>query len=477
MTLRSLHIRFAALLVFLPGPSFSAEKPLELDTILTSVSQQYPPLLATWFEQDIANGKVRRAEGSFDSILSAALMTRPAGFYEAVNGEVRITKPLRNTGGEIYGGYRVTSGFLPNYERKIRTADGGEAVLGVRLPLLRGRDIDDRRANFTKAQLDRELTNPTILRQYLNFMRAGRITYFNWLAAGKKLEAAEQLLEVAKERDDALAEQFKQGAIARIVRTDNRRLVVSRQIAVVKARQTFEGAGIALSLFHRDPKTGTTVMPTREQLPKNFPTLHKFEALTLVNDRGRALYRRPEIRQLELLTASSHVDQRLATNNLKPNLDLSVELNQAIGGNLPSDIEETEVTALLNYSIPIGRNEARGRLEAIAGRLAQLEKQKQFAHESILADANNSFAALGAAFLALEQTSLNVELSEELEAAESEKFENGASDLLALQIREGNTFDAKVLVIDANNAYFKALADYLAAVAKDAPSHLTPVSR
>lgn len=109
--------------------------------------------------------------------------------------------------------------------------------------------------------------------------------------------------------------------------------------------------------------------------------------------------------------------------------------------------------------------------------MAQLVKEKEFARENIIADANDSFSALNAAYQALAQTTLNVELSEELELAEADKFKNGASDLLAVQIREQATFDARILEIDALNTYFKALADYLAAVAKDSPTHLTPVNR
>ncbi|MFT6862769.1 MAG: outer membrane protein TolC [Akkermansiaceae bacterium] len=472
------RIALTGIIAFLvPTLPIFAQKTLGLEDILLSVRKQYPPLLAAWLQQDIANGKVRRAEGAFDPILSAALMTRPANYYGGVNSQVLLEQPLRDSGGSVYGGYRISSGFLADYDRKIRTADGGEGVLGFRLPLLRNRAFDDRRAAMTQAELDRELTNPAILRQYLNFIRASRVSYFNWVAAGKRLTAAEQILQVAKDRDSALGEQLKEGAIARIVKVDNRRLVVSRQIAVFNTKRSFEAASIALSLFHRDLKTGATIMPTRDQLPQGFPPLLVFDELTLVNDRGRAIFRRPEVRQIAILQAKGKVDQRLALNNLKPNLDLSVELNQALGGDLPKDIENTEITALLSFSVPIGRNEAKGRIEAVKAHLAQLAKEKEFARENIIADANDSFSALNAAYLSLGQTSLNVELSEELEDAENAKFQNGASDLLALQIREQATFDARILEVDALNSYFRALADYQAAVAKDAPTHLTPVSR
>ena len=459
--------------------SFSAraDQPLGLEDIVTSVRHHYPPLLAAWLEQDIAAGKVRRAEGAFDPIISATLMTRPLNYYTASNGSFMVTQPLRDSGGKVYAGYRLTSGFLPDYDRKIRTADGGEAVVGFRLPFLRNRNFDSRRASLTQAQLDRELARPNILRQYLNFLRASRIAYFNWVAAGQELEAAEALLKVAKDRDTALGDQLNEGAIAAIVRVDNKRLVVAREIGVINAQRSFEQASIALSLFHRDPRTGATIMPERKQLPESFPPIQFLDQLTLVNDRGRAIFRRPEIRQIEILIAKAKIDRRLAQNDLKPNLDLTVELNQALGGDLPKDIENTEITALMEFSVPIGRNEAKGRIEAITANLAQLDQEKTFARESIIADANDSFSAVTAAYQTLEQTAENVRLSEQLEEAEQDKFKEGATDLLAVQIREQATFDARILKINALRDYFRALADYFAAVAKDAPTHLTPVSR
>jgi outer membrane protein TolC len=444
-------------------------KPLLLDEILTTVRENYPPLLAAWLQQDIANGRVRQAQGAFDPIVNGTLTFSPMNYYDGTYGGLFLEQPLAAGGANVYAGYRLSDGFLPDYERKIRTADGGEAVLGLSMPLLRNREFDSRRAAVGKATVDRELANPLILRQYLTFHRSARIAYYNWLAAGKRLAAAEEILTIAMERDGALKEQVKTGAIARIVETDNRRLVISREINVLIARRAFESASIALSLFHRESTTGDPITPARTRLPENFPTPSPPDSLQLINDRGAAAFRRPEVREIELLITKANIDQRLARNNLKPNLDLAAEFNQAIGNGRPSDIDEAEIMGLLKFSLPIGNNESKGRIAAIEGELKQLEQKKKFTREQILTDANDSFSALQAAHEVLDQTAENVALAVELKAAENEKFRQGASDLLALQIREQATFDAKVLEIDAKLARLKAMADYQAAVAADAP--------
>lgn len=468
--------RLSALLFLGTLPASLWAQSLQLEDVVSCVRQQYPPLLAAWVQQDIATGRVRKAEGAFDPTLSATLNLRPVDFYDANNAQILFNQPLRETGGSFYGGYRITSGFLPNYERKIRTSDQGEAVVGFRLPLLQDREIDSRRASLQKAELDRELTRPFILRQHLNFLRAARISYFTWVAAGQRLTVAEELFQIAEDRDGFLDEQVKAGALARILRVDNQRLVVSREISVVKAQRSFEAASIALSLFHRNLATGEPIVPERDNLPSDFPEIAPIAELDHISDQARAAFRRPEIREIDLLIAKNSIERRLALNKLKPNLDLSVELNQALGGGRPKDIEQTEINALLGFSIPIGQNEANGLLAEAEAKAEQLTIERDFARQKIAADGNDSLSAVMAAYETLNRTLLNVRLSEELERGEGEKFEQGASDLLALQIREQATFDARVLEVDARFSYFKALADYQAAVAKDAPSHLPPLT-
>ena len=70
-------------------------------------------------------------------------------------------------------------------------------------------------------------------------------------------------------------------------------------------------------------------------------------------------------------------------------------------------------------------------------------------------------------------TRKNVDLARQLEKAENERLQQGATDLLALQIREQATFDAQVLEVEAQADYFRAQANYRAAIAADAPSKLT----
>jgi hypothetical protein len=48
----------------------------------------------------------------------------------------------------------------------------------------------------------------------------------------------------------------------------------------------------------------------------------------------------------------------------------------------------------------------------------------------------------------------------------------GAADLLALQLREQAMFESKVLEVEAQAEYFRAQANYRAAIAADAPARV-----
>ncbi len=224
----------------------SAANALTLHEVLDSVRQQYPPMLAALIERDVAAGRLQSARGTFDFQFFSRLFDAPSGYYQSTTVDTGFEQFTGIWGSTLFGGYRITSGnLLPDYE-KSRTQGSGEPRIGFRLPLLRDGSIDRRRATLIKARLDKDLADPVIHRQQIDFIRAATAGYYGWLAAGERLRLSEALLRIARERMDALKTQSESGLIPRIVLTDNRRLIVARELAVVQARRRFEAAGLAL---------------------------------------------------------------------------------------------------------------------------------------------------------------------------------------------------------------------------------------
>lgn len=443
-----------------PPPDHPA--PLRLEAVMASVTTQYPPYLAALIERDIAAGRLQGAEGTFDLKAFARVFGNPAGYYQPVTLDVGLEQFLGIWGATIYGGYRLTEGELPDYYRR-RTEGGGNPRLGLKIPLLQDGSIDYRRAAVLKARLDQELADPAIQRQQLDFIRAGTVAYFKWLAAGRRLILAEELLRVARDRQEAIESQVERGLSPRITLTENRQLVVSRELKAVKARQDFAGAALALSLFHRDHRDDP-VVPTRDQLPDTFPEITPVEGDLPEASLQRALEQRPEIRQLELALEKLGVDLRLARNQLLPRLDAGLEANQGLGEERYPDRGEFELKLGVEFSMPLQRREARGQVAETSARIEQLTYRAAFARERILAEVRNARISLVAAYEQLERANLNARLALELQAVEQDRFRLGASDLLALQLREQAAFQARLDQADASEQYFVAQADLVAAL-------------
>ena len=200
-------------------------------------------------------------------------------------------------------------------------------------------------------------------------------------------------------------------------------------------------------------------------MPKAFPGHPEPDASQLVGDIAKAAIFRPELRRIELTIEKAQIDRRLAKNNLLPNIDIGLQVNPGSGS---KDIE-----GRIEFKVPLQRREAKGRLESIDAQIERLGNDKKFARDRIAADVRDSYSAIIAAYDQLKQTRLNVDLSQQLEDAETERLKQGATDLLALQIREQATFDAKVLDVEAQAEYFRAQANYRAAIAADAPTSST----
>lgn len=446
----------------------SAASPLQLQDVLASVSSQYPPLLAALIERDIAAGRLRSAGAPFDFQVFAKVFGAPQGYYEQGTVDVGFEQFTGIWGSTIWGGYRLNQGDkLPDYDKN-RTENGGEPYVGLRVPLLRDGSIDSKRATLMKARLDRELADPSIQRQQLDFVRAASVAYWNWVAAGQRWNIAENILRVAEERGRALASQAEAGLVAPLVVTDNERLIVSRTLAVAQARRRFEGAALTLSLFLRDAES-QPVVPGRNRVPTQLPDLGRAPSPVEPADLEVAMQRRPELRRLALSMDKTQVDLKLARNALLPNLDASVAVASDIGNEPYKDLTETEVQVGLQFKMPLQRSEAQGRVADFEGQLAQLQQQQSFARDRIGAEVQDARSAMVAAWEQTSQARRNVFLAGELVEAERDRFSAGASDLLAVQIREQAAYEAEILEVDSATDFFRAQADLAAATGTSVP--------
>jgi outer membrane protein TolC len=442
--------------------------------VLQSVELFFPLLVAAEQERTIASGQRLAAEGAFDLNLRSRGITQ-GGTFPSNRFDLAVEQPTI-FGPGFFAGYRLGRGDFPVYYGDRLTADGGEFRAGVVVPLLRDLPIDRRRAALRQAQIGEALADPVVQRARIDYFRAAARAYWSWVAAGEQYAVAESLFRIARDRQGAFEEQFKRGQVAEFVVIDNRRLVVEREGARIAAERRFQQTSFDLSLFLRDP-AGNPEVPPAARLPRGFtdqePTVPCPERLR--EDIQTAYRLRPELVRFALLKERAAVDLRLAENQQLPALNAAVAGNQDVGKGKESPgifaLERSVIEGSLLLDVPLQRREARGRARAAQGALLQLLAQERYARDQIGTEVQDALSNLDRTYQRLQRAREEQGIALRVADLERERFRKGQSNLLEVNLRELAAANAQAKVIDTLADYFRAQAEYRAALGLDAQSH------
>ncbi len=438
--------------------------PLELGEVINSVQTSFPMIRAAMLEAAVTEGKQLSTRGVFDLKLEAQSINAPMGFYQNYRHGIKAEQATFN-GGSLYGAYRLGDGFFQPWYGERETNEGGEFKVGAALPLWRNRAIDERRADIMKADLQRAMVDPAVQGEVLGAVQVASNVYWSWIAAGKARDVTRNLLDVAIDRNQAIARQVELGNLPITELQQNQRLIASREAKLIEAERKLQSAAIKLSLFLRDAE-GRPVVPAPALLPRELPNVEPLNLEEFPQHVDLALRQRPELRELSLLRQTVEVDLRQGENELLPNLSAVVEASKDVGGAASSKGDKTpfELQAGLLFDVPLQRSKARGKIQSAEGKLTQLSLKQQYQSNKIIAEVQDAVSARLAAYERLQQARASAELAKKLVEAEYRSFELGNSDVLRIAIQEAAELDAQILEIEALRDYFQAEADFRAAI-------------
>ena len=464
MKLREVVPVLLALSVIAP-PARAQSAPLRLEDVMASVERSYPALRAALRERDVADAELRTANGAFHPNLRTSVNVDPVGYYRAfrVSSEVVVPTPL--WGSTFWAGWGYGDNHFPSYYGYNVTNAAGEVRVGGSVPLWRNGPIDRRRANVERAELGRTLASVSVEQQKIEITRTATLRYWDWVAAGQRREVAQSLLEIAVSRDAAIAARVTHGDVPQIERTDNSRAVVQRQGFVISAQRDVERAAIELSLFVRDER-GDPMIVSALRLPSTLPEPAALDSATVKRDGDHARGNRPDVRRFLLQSQQTEVERRFAANQLAPAIDLRVAGVADLGRNpdpLNTSRERPELQLGLVVDIPLLNRANDGRVKAADATLTRLEDQRRLMQDRVGAEVADAVSALEAARQRVLVARREVALALELEAAERQRFDQGDSTLLIVNLREQATAESRVREVDAALDFQRALANYRAA--------------
>ncbi len=440
---------------------------LSLADVVASVYRAFPIIEQARLQANIAGGEQLSANGAYDTKLQAYTLNQPIGFYETYRHGLGAARQLW-WGGYLSAGYRLGRGSFQPWYKERETNDGGELSLGLTQPLLQGRAIDPQRVELFQANLRRQAVEPKIQENLLSVSLDASNAYWSWLGAGAILNSQSELLRLAEVRGEQLNALLKAKVGNAIDVVVNNQLIAERRGKVVEAEQKFWQASAKLSIFLRD-ETGQPLIPAPSWLPNGFSSNIELPPASFDDDFAAALSRRPELQLIELEIHQNRWEAQLACNQLLPQVDFTIQGSQDSGAPASSlkDKSPFELEAGLVGEVPVQRRKARGKIQAVQGKIAQLEQKRRFQHDKIAVELQAAHIDIQTFTETILQADIALKASQEVLKAYQFAFEKGLVDLVFLNLVEPKVTENEIKLVEQKQRWFVALATKQAALGLD----------
>ena len=479
--MRLLTAMLLAALAAMPATGLRAQDaspaPLLIDEVLRASEQHFPRILQSLAARRAASGVALEAEGSFDLVFGADGFSRMSGFYDGTAIEGSAKQRLRPLGASVYAGYKLSSGDFPIYEDINYTNTGGAFKVGVLFSMLRDRTIDSQRFKETDARLNLRQAELDLLLTKIGVQERALIAYWDWVAKGQQLRVYEELLTIAIDREEGLEEQVRRGARAEIFLTENLQNINRRRRLATAAQRDLTIAANMLSLYLRD-QDGQPVVADPERLPPGRSINEVYtEGTPPPVPVSETLARRPELAILRTAIERERNRLALAENDLKPRLDLALEVQEGGLGSIaeggPSR-DSTDTVVGFTFSVPLQQRTGRGRIMQSRAKLDAREQEQRFREDQIELEIRNLLVDLNVSRELLLIAEQEVQQAEIMRRSELRRFESGASDFFLLNIREETAANARIALFQAELATRIARANYDAATVDTGRLGITP---
>jgi len=432
--------------------------PLLVNKIIESSQKNYPQILN--FYEKVANkeGKVLESLGFFDVKIKNQYQDKSRGFYDGKINDISLEKQNGFLGSKIYGGYRKSFGTFADYDGNNLTNDEGEYRIGGSFSLLRNRAIDSGRLDLITSQLELKESQIQLEKIKNEIARDAIKSYWNWVIAGYIYQTYENLYALAKKRDSQLKIRHQKGDVAQIILTENHRNVLNRQSLMQEAKNNFDNSVLALSMYYRK-ENGEMLMAKIAELPKIDVDLAKNLSAKIEEDIENGLNNRPELRILKIQNEQENNNLTQAKNLYQPKLDLQFEASKDLGDGTKTRAQANNQVKL-DFELPLQQNVAKGKIASTSSKIKAIKYEEQFYRDKIRTEISQLHNSLKNVLQIYSNYLEELKLSQILEKAEKERFQNGHSDFFLINLREQEVATAKINKLVSILRYQSIQADY-----------------
>lgn len=344
-------------------------------------------------------------------------------------------------------------------------------------PFLAGFGTDVNRAGIEIARRNRDISDLEFRRIVISTIQQVEDAYWNLVYTRENLAVARQSLKLAQDLLDQTRTRVRIGTSAPIDIVQSEATVAAREQDIILAENAVDAAADLLKqlMGFQDAEDWKARVVAVDDLETSPHSVDLDEAI------DTALAKRVELAQSTLSSEVSEINLVTAHNAVKPKLDLVARYGYAgVGGNIINtstgeiiarggwgdalqqitDRDFNYWTAGVNFSIPLGNNQAKATLAQRRFELSSAQQRLAAARQGVIAEVRGAVRGLDAGLNLIAASVKARELAERNLDAEQKKFANGMStNYQVLQIQE-DLATAQVTELQSRVAYRQALVAY-----------------
>lgn len=413
--------------------------------LVDSVLSHFPLIEESVMKYKSADAEVTAAEGAFDHKLSFKSRNRIEEKYDNQYFETTIERATPYYGLGLIAGHRQGRGTFPAYDGKYETSGLGEIFAGISIPLLRNFSTDEARTNLTIAKIEKEQAQAQILLKKNIYIYKSLSLYYKWLLENQKIKIKNEILAIALDRHTMLERKFKAGDIERLKINDNQRSIDKRKDEIIKSEINIARLRAELSLYLRD-KDGSPVTITEAVYPDEalISRSLKFSSINLPSI--------PQVSILEFEKKKLLTLKNLYAQTRLPGLAVEVLGARELSPNVAYDPDSLQLGVKFDY--PLENRKAQGKTVSSEYKLKAIQKEREYLAQELTRMFNFSVEAMHASKKRWDTISRELKNALTMGSAEVKRWNQGASDLFIVYLREQE-------VAETNIRRWTALYEYL----------------
>jgi outer membrane protein TolC len=431
-----------------------------LQEFMAMVKKYHPQVKQANLLLSEAEAELLKARGAFDPKIEVDFDQKEfknSEYYSVLQSSFKIPTWY---GIEVKAGFDNSEGIFLNPQNV--NPNSGLTSLGLSIPVARDLLINKRMADLRKAKLysainqaDSDIMTTEVIAEALT-------AYLDWKMAYDEYSLYDELIKNADIRFQGIKKMVEVGQNAAIDSVEAKILVNSRKLNLQEAELKFQKSRLFLSnylwLENNVPIELAESLTPEKNLKKDIGFI-----LNTFDLQRRTIDNHPKIVALNNKINVLKIEERLKTNNLLPQLDVSFHwLNEPVDF---TNIRNRNYKAGVNFSLPIFLRKERGERK-----LAQIQVQdSEFELNLQRQQIDNKIKQIDFAIANLnDQLNLNDTLVNDFNTmlkAEERLFQIGESSVFLVNTRENSYVSSLLKYITTENKFYLAHLDMYRTIA------------